>query len=217
MFAPLVRPRLSYGKRLPASRKEDAKAKASDAYSPARSRKGCSVTEKLRHYCRNPHCRMKLNAPVENDHAAFCCRGCFTRFYRRRCLVCERDLSRDPMTGEAVKLGRKFCGQKCQREHRRFPRVYSVFASGSYTPSAEHRSDSKSAHSTGLKTRLRVVRGSGDPAVEHRIGPGDSPVNILGGHRWPDAPKLGSTIETVLWKEVGPLTDLTAYDLPEAA
>ena len=98
-----------------------------------------------------------------------------------------------------------------------FPRVYSVFASGSYTPSAEHRSDSKSAHSTGLKTRLRVVRGSGDPAVEHRIGPGDSPVNILGGHRWPDAPKLGSTIETVLWKEVGPLTDLTAYDLPEAA
>jgi hypothetical protein len=50
----------------------------------------------------------------------------------------------------AVKLGRKFCGQKCQREHRRFPRVYSVFASGSYTPSAEHQSDSKSAHSTGL-------------------------------------------------------------------
>ena len=99
----------------------------------------------------------------------------------------------------AVKLGRKFCGQKCQREHRRFPRVYSVFASGSYTPSAEHRSDSKSAHSTGLKTRLRVVRGSGDPAVEHRIGPDDYPVNILGGHRWPYAPKLGSTIETVLW------------------
>ena len=118
---------------------------------------------------------------------------------------------------EAVKLGRKFCGKKCQSEHRRFPRVYSVFASGSYTPSAEHRSDSKSAHSTGLKTRLRVVRGSGDPAVEHRIGPDDYPVNILGGHRWPDAPKLGSTIETVLWKEVGPLTDLTAYDLPEAA
>src|SRR5262249_19658786 len=78
-------------------------------------------------------------------------------------------------------------------------------------------SDSKSAHSTGLKTRLRVVRGSGDPAVEHRIGPDDYPVNILGGHRWPDAPKLGSTIETVLWKEGGELTSVTAYDLPEAA
>ena len=158
------------------------------------------MTDALRHYCRNSRCRTKLREPVENEHAAFCCRGCFEQFYRSRCAVCERDLSRDPMTGEAVKLGRKFCGQKCQREHRRFPRVYSVFASG-----------------TGLKTRLRVVRGSGDPAVEHRIGPDDYPVNILGGHRWPDAPKLGSTIETVLWKEVGPLTDLTAYDLPEAA
>ena len=175
------------------------------------------MTDALRHYCRNSRCRTKLREPVENEHAAFCCRGCFEQFYRSRCAVCERDLSRDPMTGEAVKLGRKFCGQKCQREHRRFPRVYSVFASGSYTPSAEHRSDSKSAHSTGLKTRLRVVQGSGNPAVEHRIGPDDYPVNILGGHRWPDAPKLGSTIETVLWKEVGPLTDLTAYDLPEAA
>ena len=175
------------------------------------------MTDALRHYCRNSRCRTKLREPVENEHAAFCCRGCFEQSYRSRCAVCERDLSRDPMTGEAVKLGRKFCGQKCQREHRRFPRVYSVFASGSYTPSAEHRSDSKSAHSTGLKTRLRVVRGSGDPAVEHRIGPDDYPVNILGGHRWPDAPKLGSTIETVLWKEVAPLTDLAACDLPEAA
>src|SRR5262249_35298445 len=98
-----------------------------------------------------------------------------------------------------------------------FPRVYSVFASGSYTPSAEHQSDSESAHSTGLKTRLRVVRGSGDPAVEHRIGPSDYPVNILGGHRWPSAPKLGNICETVLCKEVGPLTDLTPYDSPEAA
>jgi hypothetical protein len=137
------------------------------------------------------------------------------RFYRRRCLVCERDLSRDPMTGAALELGRrKFCGQKCQSEHRRFPRVYSVVASGSYTPSAEHRSDSKSAHSTGLKTRLRVVRGSGDPAVEHRIGPGDYPVNILGGHRWPDALKLGDVRETLLWCEVcAPPDD----DLAEAA
>jgi len=37
----------------------------------------------------------------------------------RRCLVCERDLSRDPMTGAALELGRrKFCGQKCGSEHR---------------------------------------------------------------------------------------------------
>ncbi len=81
------------------------------------------MTDALRHYCRNSRCRTKLREPVENEHAAFCCRGCFEQFYRSRCAVCERDLSRDPMTGE--ELGRKFCGQKCQREHRRFPRVYS--------------------------------------------------------------------------------------------
>jgi hypothetical protein len=81
-------------------------------------------------------------------------------------------------------------------------------------PVDERASDSKSAHSTGLKTRLRVVRGSGDPAVEHRIGPGDYPVNILGGHRWPDALKLGDVRETLLWCEVcAPPDD----DLAEAA
>jgi hypothetical protein len=94
------------------------------------------------------------------------------------------------------------------------PRVYSVFESGSYPPTAERVCDSKSAHSTGTKTRLRVVRGSGN-AVEHRIGP--YPVNILGGYRWPDALKLGDITETILWCEVAPLTDLTGYDLPEAA
>src|SRR5215467_6384116 len=176
---------LPHGRKKASERTGDAASR--ESLVPGRKEgSGVTETEKLRHYCRNPHCRMKLKAPVENDYAAFCCRGCFTRFYRRRCLVCERDLSRDPMTGAALELGRrKFCGQKCQSEHRRFPRVYSVFASGSCTPSAEHRSDSKSAHSTGLKTRLRVVRGSGDPAVEHRIGLGDYPVNngLRGSYR----------------------------------
>ena len=108
------------------------------------------MTDALRHYCRNSRCRTKLREPVENEHAAFCCRGCFEQFYRSRCAVCERDLSRDPMTGEAVKLGRKFCGQKCQREHRRFPRVYSVFASGSYTL----------ARSTGAIQKVPILRAS---------------------------------------------------------
>jgi hypothetical protein len=61
------------------------------------------------------------------------------------------------------------------------------------------------------------AKNESEGAVEHRIGPGDYPVNILGGYRWPDAPKLGNIIETVLWKEVAPLTDLAAYDLSEAA
>src|SRR6266576_3403052 len=55
------------------------------------------MTDALRHYCRNSRCRTKLREPVENEHAAFCCRGCFEQFYRSRCAVCERDLSRDPI------------------------------------------------------------------------------------------------------------------------
>jgi hypothetical protein len=30
----------------------------------------------LRHRCRNPRCRAKLTAPVENKRHAFCCHGC---------------------------------------------------------------------------------------------------------------------------------------------
>jgi hypothetical protein len=35
----------------------------------------------LRHRCRNPRCKLKLSAPVENEHHAFCCRGCYVSFY----------------------------------------------------------------------------------------------------------------------------------------
>jgi hypothetical protein len=52
------------------------------------------MKQSLRHYCRNPRCRMKLQAPVENEHRAFCCRGCFESFYRSRCLVCEEPMRR---------------------------------------------------------------------------------------------------------------------------
>ena len=48
----------------------------------------------VRHRCRNPRCRSKLPAPVENPRNAFCVRGCFTSFYRHRCLVCEQEFAR---------------------------------------------------------------------------------------------------------------------------
>lgn len=51
-------------------------------------------TEQVRHYCRNPKCRSKLPAPVANEREAFCVRGCHSGFYRRRCLVCEREMER---------------------------------------------------------------------------------------------------------------------------
>jgi len=48
----------------------------------------------LRHYCRNPRCRMKLKAPVENPREAFCTKGCHASFYLHRCLACEAEMER---------------------------------------------------------------------------------------------------------------------------
>jgi hypothetical protein len=144
-------------------------------------------------------------------------RGCFEQFYRSRCAVCERDLSRDPTTAEKRSTRRRFCGRKCNGEYRRFPHVFDVaprkpvgeFCSQTLSPPTGRQVDSRSAHSTGIKTRLRVVRGS----VEHRIGPSDVPVNILGGgYRWPSAIRIGTALETILRCEVCELSDVT----PEA-
>ena len=53
-----------------------------------------TFTQELRHYCRNPRCRMKLPQPITNPREAFCCRGCYQGFYRFRCLICEEPMER---------------------------------------------------------------------------------------------------------------------------
>jgi hypothetical protein len=73
----------------------------------------------LRHRCRNPRCRMKLPAPVENEHHAFCCRGCHSSFYRPRCLVCE-----EPMRRKRERQRLKSGHRRCEAEYRKFPSVY---------------------------------------------------------------------------------------------
>jgi hypothetical protein len=50
--------------------------------------------QEFRHYCRNPHCRSKLPAPVSNPREAFCAAGCHSSFYLKRCLICEGPIDR---------------------------------------------------------------------------------------------------------------------------
>lgn len=65
-----------------------------------------------RQRCRNPRCRGKLKLPTYRPLDAFCCRGCFDQFYRSRCRVCER-----PITRKTER--RQLCGsRKCQSEFR---------------------------------------------------------------------------------------------------
>jgi hypothetical protein len=74
----------------------------------------------FRHYCRNPRCRSKLAAPVENPRRAFCATQCFASFYRSRCMVCERNLP----PGAA---NRRVCARaSCRAEIRRFPLLYAL-------------------------------------------------------------------------------------------
>jgi hypothetical protein len=114
------------------------------------------MTAALRQRCRNSKCGVKLGEPVGNAHKAFCCRGCHSAFYHTRCLVCEKAIDIDPMSGEKRKrLGqRKFCGRRCQAEARRYPHVY-----GWVPPDPVRRThSSRSAHSTGIKFGIAGYR-----------------------------------------------------------
>ena len=109
-----------------------------------------------RHQCRNPRCRSKLPAPVENEPHAFCCRGCFEFFYRTRCRVCERDLRKTGKRGDA---GRLYCRPpaKCKQEAQKWPEKYRHGQSIAF-PTTKLRS----AHSTGLKFGI-----AGHPPTAH--------------------------------------------------
>jgi hypothetical protein len=86
--------------------------------------------EDLRHRCRNPHCRTKLNQPVENLHTAFCKRGCYDSFYLKRCLVCEKDKP----AGSTAR--RKLCRRpKCEGRYRNV----CFLAQSGHAPSAPLR------------------------------------------------------------------------------
>jgi hypothetical protein len=120
------------------------------------------MTIPLRHRCRNPRCRMKLPAPVEIEHHAFCCRGCYERFYRNRCRVCERDLRKAGKRGDASRL---YCRppSRCAAEHRKWPEKYDFWA-GPVRPPPFGTSDVRSADEMGLK-----IGPADDRPTAHRL------------------------------------------------
>jgi hypothetical protein len=107
-----------------------------------------------RHRCRNPHCRVKLPAPVENEHRAFCTRGCYESFYWSRCRVCERDLRKNGKRGDASRL---YCRPPadCRREAEKWPEKYGGGVWAGF-PETKLRN----AHLTGIKSALGGDLGS---------------------------------------------------------
>src|SRR5262249_45933529 len=110
----------------------------------------------LRHRCRNPRCRLKLSAPVENEHHAFCTRGCFDNFYFTRCRVCEKPLRKGPRD-----TTRLYCRppNKCAAEAQKWPHVFAYGVSPQKTGSSL-----RSAHSTGVKFGIE-----GYPPTHHSL------------------------------------------------
>jgi hypothetical protein len=144
------------------------------------------LVQLTRYHCRHPRCGAKLSEPTDNLRAAFCCSGCFTAYYKKVCLVCERILK------PQGRRPRQFCSERCRSTFRRFPAQFCVPA----TPlQGATGNGSGSAHSTGLKIGhsadrpWRVVAGpvlaeinlgiSPDPETAI-IGPKDWPINLVG-------------------------------------
>jgi hypothetical protein len=97
----------------------------------------------LRTYCRNPKCRGKLKIPVENERAAFCCRGCYAAFYRRRCLVCDQLFDRKSEK-------RRICNRaKCRYEFRS---DRARFLASGYPSARNAEFDARSARKMGVST-----------------------------------------------------------------
>jgi hypothetical protein len=69
------------------------------------------------HHCRQ--CRAKLAAVAESEAFAFCCRDCHRRFYRARCLICEKPKS--------AQVRSPYCGRTCKLQAQRNPAVVRHF------------------------------------------------------------------------------------------
>ena len=83
-----------------------------------------------RQLCRNPLCRSKLKEPVENPRSAFCSRGCYSSFYRHRCMACEQAMER--RSENQLLCGRRKCRTEMDalRRHGMLGRYVAEAASG---------------------------------------------------------------------------------------
>jgi hypothetical protein len=165
-------------------------------------------TADLYRRCRNPHCKSRLAAPVDNPHKAFCTAGCHAQ-----CVVCEKDKP-------AGRSDRKLCQRpKCRTDYRKNKSLFARTGPGTDLC----RLSSRNAQSTGTKIADLADRkwrqiagpelivsafhcaavGAAETVEASRrinarrwreagtlIGPSDPPVNLSGGYKFPNAPKL---------------------------
>lgn len=91
-----------------------------------------TFTESVRKKCRK--CQDYMPSPTSNEREAFCCRGCYEQWYRKRCRVCECQIeqSRGPQRIICKRLACK-SAWKQRVVFGRFLKVKTPFPS--HTPS----------------------------------------------------------------------------------
>jgi hypothetical protein len=121
-----------------------------------------ATAHKTKHYCRNPRCRSRLPEPVENEHRAFCTRGCYESFYWNRCRACERDLRKTGKPGDAHRL---YCRppNRCAAEARKWPEKYG-FGARPVRPPTFRTTNVRNADEMGLK-----IGPAGDRPIAHHL------------------------------------------------
>jgi hypothetical protein len=173
-----------------------------------------SAPPQVRFVCRNSLCGTKLKQPTDEHVDAFCCRTCERRFYSRHCRVCEALF--DYKTVRRQVCGRSRCRHELERHPERYfggkfhPAKVGHSAKKqvgcSPTPGLGHNAranPTKIGVQSGGKSGRGYVIIAGPavhpinftnwpelpprPTLIKRTTP---PVNVIGGHRFPGAPKI---------------------------
>ena len=180
----------------------------------------------IRHRCRNLRCGSLLKNPTDDRMAAFCCEPCERAHFATRCIVCEAAIAK-------ASRRRTVCWRsKCRHALQRHPGKYRLrvgqnaakTVSAIPTAGLGHNAQENSAKST-QKTSAKSGRGyriiagpAADPINFENwpdlpkprlvlIGRTTPPVNVIGGFKFPGAPKidLGNEGQTLMqWRGAAP-------------
>jgi hypothetical protein len=163
--------------------------------------------QQLRHRCRNPRCGGLLKDPTNDRRGAFCCQPCGRAHFATRCIVCEAAIAK-------TSRRRVVCWRsKCRHALQRHPEQYrlrvgqNAAKTVSATPTAglghnAQKNSAKSTLKTGTKSGRahRIIAGPAADPVNFGnwpelpkprkvlIGRTTTPVNVIGGYRFPGAP-----------------------------
>ena len=176
--------------------------------------KHTSAPPQVRHRCRNPRCAGKLKIPTINRRDAFCCGGCEAQFYSRRCRVCEALFTQK--TERRQVCGRSRCRHELQRHFEQYFGSRYPYARLGHNGV---RNPIKPGLKIGTKSGRgwRHVAGPGVAEINLRIPLETTasrtdkafqayrqkeasaalfqcttlPLNVIGGHKFVDAPSVG--------------------------